>query len=184
MCAYFVGIVTRLVLPFVGIWLTILVPTRDPAVAAVGTLLLGTFLFPLALASLYKSRLLPRYPFLQVSSVRVCPLCGENIVRERFTTHLLLLPYTFKTLRHYESRHQDLSKDAHKVRMAGTMSVNAAIFLFAGVWAWKAWYESPSQTPVLEVIVVSFIAFLVAQFLAWIVVRHVLVTRKGKILGL
>lgn len=92
--------------------------------------------------------------------------------------------YIQDTSTYYESRHQDLSKDAHKVRMAGTMSVNAAIFLFAGVWAWKAWYESPSQTPVLEVIVVSFIAFLVAQFLAWIVVRHVLVTRKGKILGL
>jgi hypothetical protein len=168
----------KVFLPFVGIWLVLFVPTGNPSLATLGTIFIGSFTFPLAVAGIYKERMVQKYPFLQVSGVRICPLCRETIERARF-----LLPYTFKTLRHYESKHGELAKDARKVRWAGTVSVNAAIFMLAGVSAWRVWYTAPIETPELEVLGVTLITFLIVQLLAWLVVRHALIVKKGKFLG-
>jgi hypothetical protein len=145
--------------------------------------MMGSFLFPIAIAGIYKQGMVRKYPSLQISGVRVCPLCAETIERERFTKRLFLLPYTFKTLRHYEGKHEDLAKDARKVRLAATVSVNAAISLFAGLWAWRSWFTAPNQTPLIEIFAVALVTFSIVQLLAWFVVRHVLIVRKGRFLG-
>lgn len=173
----------KALLPMLVIWLVFFVPTRSLTVATIGTVLIGLFVFPLALVGIYRRRMNKKYPLLQMMHAQKCPLCGEKIERTRFTQHLWLMPYTFKTLRHYETKHEDLRVDARDARWGSTVSIWAALLVFSGVAGWRNWYENVSRVSLPEAVGSFLIPFLALQLTAWILVRYALVTKKGSILG-
>lgn len=100
---------------------------------------LSLVLLPLIIAGFYARKIRKVYPSLDSLGVDYCPLCGEKIVREKFTNNLFLLPYTFKTLRHYEKRHEDIGKYATRARLALTTFVHVFLNAFIAFGYSTAW---------------------------------------------
>jgi hypothetical protein len=93
------------------------------------------------------------------------------------------MPYSFKTLRHYEGKHEDIRNDARKARLASVASFWGALLVFSGVAGWRNWYVNASKVSSLEAIGAFLIPFLAIQLIVWLLVRYTLITKQGRILG-
>lgn len=135
---------------------------------------------------IYKIRKVYRY--LPISSafsainVERCPLCGEKIVREKFTSILFLFPYTFKVLRHHEKRHEDISKYARRTRLAFTLCLLLAIHSFSAAGALRnvePWVKL--EMPLLEIVLGFLVTYFFIQFLVWVFFAYLFLYKKGNI---
>jgi hypothetical protein len=172
----------KLVLPFLATFLVVFVLSRNASASLVLTILLFLVFAPLSVFGVYKNKLLSTHPFLKFSGVATCPLCGHKIERNRFTDYLFLLPYTFKTLRHYESDHQELSREARRARIAGTVEVHTLLAVFAGVFALGSLMGV--RTLPLSLQVIAFLgAFLFIELLGWLVLYYEMASKKGDLFG-
>jgi len=122
------------------------------------------------------------HPFLRFSKVEVCPLCGEKVERIKFTKHLLLIPFGFKSLRHYQFAHRELAKNARRARLSLTLFINyiivalGALFGFGNVINPRTQVLSP-----LEALGAFLVPFVVIELILWTLLRHMLITKKGAI---
>lgn len=139
-------------------------------------------LFFLAAAVLYSYKMRKVYPHLITSSSEQCPLCGEKLVREKFTCILFLFPYTFKTLRHYEKRHKDVSKYARRTRLAFTLFMLLAIHSFAAAVASRNVEAMVNpQMPFIEAVPYFLVPYFSIQLIVWSFFAYLLLWKKGAI---
>jgi len=139
-------------------------------------------LFFLTIAVLYSYKIRKVYPHLVTSSSERCPICGEKIVREKFTQILFLFPYTFKTIRHYEKRHKDISKYARRIRLSFTLFMLLAIHSFAAAVASRNVEAMTNpQMPFIEVIPYFLVPYLSIQTIVWSSLAYLLLWKKGAI---
>ncbi len=172
----------NLALPYLGVWLIVFVPTRNIAASFLVSALVFPVLSPFALFSFYRGRLLSVHPFLRFSKVAVCPLCSERIERNRFTKHLSLIPYGFKSLRHYEAVHPELAKDARRARLSLTLFVDY-IMVMVGILLGFSNITNPrnQQLSQLETLGAFLLPFFVLELILWTLLRYVLISKKGAI---
>jgi hypothetical protein len=172
----------KLAFPFVAVFLVVFGLSRNVGASSVLTLLLFLLFAPLTVFVVYKNKMQSVHPFLKLSGVAACQLCGHRIERNMFTNSVFLLPYTFKTLRHYEIEHQELSREARRARIAGTLEVHALLAVFAGVFALGSLMGV--RTLPLSLQVSAFLgAFLFIQLLGWVALYYVIVSKKGDLFG-
>ena len=120
---------------------------------------------------------------MRFAGVASCQLCLERIERNRFTDHLFLMPYMFKTLRHYENRRPDLARDARRSRWTEILWIDLSIFYFSAFAGWVQWYQILSRVTAIEAAEAFLAAFIALQVVIWLLIRYFLVTKKGAILG-
>lgn len=168
--------------PYLGVWLIVFVPTRNIAASFLVSNLVFPVLSPFALFSFFRGRMLRVHPFLRFSRVAVCPLCGGKVERNRFTKHLPLIPYGFKSLRHYEAVHPELAKDAKRARLSLTLFVDYIVVMvgillgFSNIINLRNQQLSPPET-----LGGFFLPFFVIELILWTMLRYVLVSKKGAI---
>lgn len=139
--------------------------------------------FLLGVAAFYARKMRKVYRHLPTSNVKNCPICGEQVARRRFTRILFLFPYTFKTLRHYEKRHEDISNYARRTRLAFTLFLLLAIHSFAAAVASRGIDRvlNPAM-PLLEVVPYLLVPYFSIQLIVWSIFAYLLLFKKGTIL--
>lgn len=112
-------------------------PSRPPEVYLAGTALIvlpfATSFTPLGIAAYFLKGMRQFHrniPWFTVGA-GYCDICHEFVPREKQTRNLLLLPYAFRTLRHYEKTHPEISRQAYRARLSVTLFVHSLILSFA-----------------------------------------------------
>lgn len=146
-------------------------------------------IWPILLVGVFYARKMRKvYRYLPTSSafspinVEYCPLCGEKIVREKFTRILFLFPYTFKTVRHYEKRHEDIGKYARRTRLIFTLFLLLAIHSFAAAVASRNVEAIVNpEMPLVEVAAYFLVPYFSIQLIVWAFFAYLLLWKKGNI---
>ncbi|MGQ9625186.1 MAG: hypothetical protein ACUVQW_07120 [Candidatus Bathycorpusculaceae bacterium] len=122
------------------------------------------------------------HPHLPTSSVERCPLCNEKVIREKFTGILFLFLYTFKTLRHYEKRHEHIGKYARRVRLAFNLFLLLAIHSFAAAVASRnvEAIVNPEMS-LMEAAPYFIVPYFSIQLTVWAFFAYMLLWKKGRI---
>jgi hypothetical protein len=111
-----------------------------------------------------------------------CPICGEKIKREKFTSNVFLLPYAFKTLRHWETHHSDISKYARRLRLTLTSTLLLATHCFSAVWGFEeVWMMVSPGMSLVEAVPYFLVPYLSIQLIIWAIISYLLLVKKGKI---
>ncbi|NWG11198.1 hypothetical protein HXY33_05560 [Candidatus Bathyarchaeota archaeon] len=117
---------------------------------------------------------------MPTSSVEHCPLCNEKVIREKFTDIVFLFPYTFKTLRHYEKRHEDIGKYARRLRLAFTLFLLLAIHSFAAAVASRNVEAMVNPEMLLiEIVPYFLVPYFSIQLIVWVFFGYQLLWKKG-----
>ena len=194
-----------LVLPFVLLWSVLFAIVLIGAVAtratarpfqdyALGSLfivgLIYQWVLPLGISALHFRKIRDKYPFIRISLDNpmgdptrsgVCPLCGETPVRDKFTNNLFLMPYTFKSLRHYEKKHPEIGFYARNSRLALTAFVHSSVATFGFLAGLRNLVHLPPTTPLAE-IAGSFLApFFLIFAISWTFVAYQLLRKRGSV---
>jgi len=168
-------------LPLWVVGLVLLVILRNVLVVIFVILPISLFLLPLSVAAFYLKEIRKVYPALQSVGAEHCSLCGERLLREKFTSNLFLLPYTFKTLRHYERKHGEIGKYARKVRSAFTAFVHVFILSFSIITALRGLEKVPAEASLTEALPYFLVPFFSIQLIAWGSLACLLLWKKGSI---
>lgn len=121
------------------------------------------------------------HPHLPLSGVEYCPICGERIVREKFTNNIFLFPYTFAALRHYERRHKEISKYARAFRLSFTLFVLLVIHSFAVAYAYSNTKTMVNQgLPWTEIVMHFLLLYSIVQLVIWSIIACILLRKKGE----
>ena len=136
----------------------------------------------LLIAVFYAHKMRKVYRHLRTSGAEHCSLCSEKVMREKFTDILFLFPYTFKTVRHYEKRHEDIGKYARRLRLAFTLFLLLAIHSFAAAVASRNVEAMVNPEMLLtEVVPYFLVPYFSIQVLIWVFFGYLLLWKKGTI---
>lgn len=193
----FAWVVKLVLLPFLAIWLllfcVVLVssllwgPSRPVEVWLAGTALIvlpfATSFTPLGIAAYFLNGMRQSHRNIPWSTVGAgyCDICHEFVPREKHTGNLLLLPYAFKTLRHYEKTHPEISRQAHGARLSVTLFVHSFILSFASFAGVLTLWNS--QLSLIGAMSRFLAVFLPLTFTAYGMLAYLLLWKKGVGLG-
>jgi len=133
---------------------------------------ISVFFLPLAVLGFYVKKISSVYPSLRrfttldgifgTTGSAKCPLCHEAILQAKTASNPILLPHSFRILRHYERRHVDIANYARGVRLATTGFLHTFIIGFAALVA----LGSLGATAPAQASLVLILTYLVTPFLS------------------
>jgi len=168
---------------YLGLWLIAFIATRNIPASTGSATLVFSVLLPIAVFSFYKGKIRAAYPLLKTSHVSLCVLCNEKVERVRFTNRLWLIPYGFKSLRHYEARHREIARDARNARLSLTMFIDYVIVFLGALLGFGNTLNPSARSSLIDTVGAFLLPFVVIEALLWIGLHQLLVGRKGAIFG-
>lgn len=136
----------------------------------------------LVIAAFHVQKMRKVYHHLPTSGVKYCPLCNEKVIREKFTGILFLFPYTFKTVRHYEKRHEDICKYARRLRLTFNLFLLLAIHSFAAAVALRNVEAMVNpEMSLTEVVPYFIVPYFSIHLIVWVFFAYLLLYKKGSI---
>jgi hypothetical protein len=170
--------------PYLILWFIVFLPTSNVLASTAVSTLVFSLMLPFPVFSYYRGKMRAIHPSLQFSHVQFCPLCGKGIERNRFTEGLLLIPFGFKTLRHYENAHAELAANARRARLSLTAFVDFVIVFLGALAAFSNVTRGIALgVSTLELFAAFLLPFAVVELFLLAALRYILISKKGAIFG-
>lgn len=168
------------VLPVLITFLFIFSITRHVVAAVLLVSAVSLVFAPLIFGGLAFRKVRRKYPVLQSMGLESCPLCSAQIRKERFTRNLLLLPYLFKTLRHYEMMHGEIARASRLTRLSFTTFINLFLVSFASLVGLRNLTALLTpQTSFIEATAIFLLPFGSVLLILWGILAYTLIWKHG-----